>query len=81
MTTENAVPFSPIPTRRCRMKFDHDDTWDYEATPIRVAWESAYKDAALRLTFGDEAGARAAAQLGLDLESAYIARVCAEDLS
>jgi len=78
-TTEqnvDRVPFSPIPTGPdWRMKFNPDDTWDYTANPIAVAWERAYKRAAWNLLTHREDEARAWAKQGIALEDAYMKRV------
>lgn len=76
------VPFSPIPTEHCEVKFRAEDEWTYGASPMRVLWEQNYRDAAHEMLgyVSEESAERAKrlARTGRDMEDAYLTRVGAE---
>lgn len=68
-------PFAPIPTTSGPMKFDPNDNWTYDGTPMRVLWEKNYRDAAHSLIFGYVERAIEQAKTGRAMEDAYLTRV------
>lgn len=73
----SAVPYAPIPTDHTELRFNPEDDWTYTASPMRVLWETNYRDAAHSILFGDDRAYAQAAQ-GRAIESAFLQRLGAE---
>lgn len=72
------LPFSPVPTDRREMPIALPDDSTMVECPMAQLWARNYRDAALRLIWGDVEEAKAHAEQGDGLERAYMRRKSAE---